>query len=96
VADGRVQLPNLNLDTGRPAQPGDYPPADKAYAELLQRHAQYHFARMPNALRIDMLNHFHDQKRALTFEESSGHREKTLQALNEFESSISQPQQQRR
>lgn len=93
VAGGRVQLPNLNLDTGRLEQAGEYPPADKAYAELLQRHAQYHFARTPNALRNDMLHHFHEQDRALMFEESARDREKTLSALSELKSSIPRSQQ---
>ena len=39
VARGRSRLANLNLDTGRPAEAGEYSPADKAYAELLRRHA---------------------------------------------------------
>ncbi|MBV8770781.1 MAG: zinc dependent phospholipase C family protein [Deltaproteobacteria bacterium] len=89
----RVQLPNLNLDTGRPDHAGEYPPADKAYAELLQRQAQYHFVRMPTALRSDMLNHFHGPQRALMFGESSRQREKTLQALSELRSSIPRAQQ---
>mgnify|MGYP001185099039 CR=1 FL=1 len=82
------RLANLNLDTGRPAEAGEYSLADKAYAELLRRHAQDHFTRMPDALRDDMLNHFHDPRRALTFEESSQDREKTLRALSELQSSV--------
>jgi len=81
-------LANLNLDTGRPAEAGEYSPADKAYAELLRRHALDHFTRMSDALRGDMLNHFRDPHRSLTFEESSRDREKTLRALSELQSSM--------
>ena len=34
---GRVDLPNLNLDTGKPAAPGEYPLADETLAELTKR-----------------------------------------------------------
>jgi hypothetical protein len=36
-------------------------PADKAYAELLNHHAQDHFAHMPKELADDMLTHFRDR-----------------------------------
>jgi len=77
---------NLNLDTGRPARAGEYSPADQAYAELLRRHAQDHFTRMPEALFDDMLDHFRDRNTALAFDEYAREREKTLSALNELES----------
>lgn len=88
VAKGRVQLENLNLDTGRPTRAGEYAPADKAYAELLRLHAKDNFARVPGDLAIDMLNHFRDRKAALAFEESAEDREKTLAALNALESKL--------
>ena len=44
VQGGRMLLPNLILDTGEPDRAGAYAPADKAYAELLDHHAQDHFA----------------------------------------------------
>jgi hypothetical protein len=86
VAVGGVRLVNLNLDTGRPARAGEYSPADQAYAELLRRHAQDHFTRMPQALVDDMLDHFRDRNTALACDESARERKKTLSALNELES----------
>ena len=35
--EGRLQLPNDNLDTGEPTEPTVYPFTDKAYAKLLDR-----------------------------------------------------------
>jgi hypothetical protein len=58
---GRMLLPNLILDTGLPDRAGAYAPADRAYAELLDHHAQDHFAHMPKALADDMLRHFRDR-----------------------------------
>jgi len=37
VRAGRLKLPNINLDTGRAAAPGEYPLADQAMAELAKR-----------------------------------------------------------
>jgi hypothetical protein len=87
VEHGQVHLANLNLDTGQPSRAGDYEPADKAYAELIRRHAEDHFARMPKDLGDDLLNHFRDHNAALAFDESDRDREKTVEALNELESS---------
>jgi hypothetical protein len=64
------RLPNLILDTGEPDQPGKYPPADKAYVELLDLHSQEHFSRMPRPLADDMIRHFRDRDAALGVEET--------------------------
>jgi hypothetical protein len=77
-------LPDLILDTGEPARAGAYAPADKAYAELLDHHAQDHFAHIPKALTDDMLGHFHDRDAALRFEDNQQKREKIVEELNEF------------
>ena len=42
--DGRITLINNNLDTGTITGPGQYPLADKTYADLLGRQAKDHFA----------------------------------------------------
>jgi hypothetical protein len=88
IEGGRMLLPNLILDTGEPARAGAYPPADRAYAELLDRHAQDHFAHLPKALADDMFDHFRDRAAALRFEESPREREKIVQELNEFEAAV--------
>jgi hypothetical protein len=40
AADGRLDLPNENLDTGRPARPQEYERADKASARLQKKTAE--------------------------------------------------------
>jgi hypothetical protein len=86
VQGGRILLPNLILDTGEPDRAGRYEPADKAYAELLDRHAQDHFARMPRELAEDMLAHFRDRNAAMSFENDQSKRAKILAEMNELQS----------
>jgi Zinc dependent phospholipase C len=85
--NGRMLLPNLILDTGEPDRAGTYAPADKTYAELLDHHAQDHFAHVPKALAGDLLRHFRDRDAAIGFEDSQPKREKIVQELSEFEAS---------
>jgi hypothetical protein len=86
VATLNPRLANLNLDTGQPVRAGEYSPADKAYAQLLRLHAKDHFARMPKPLAASMVGHFQNRDAALKFDESKRDREKTLDALKEFDS----------
>jgi hypothetical protein len=85
---GRMLLPDLILDTGEPARVGAYPPADKAYAELLDRHARENFANMPAPLAEDMLRHFHNRDAALKFEDDPKKRAKIVEELNQFDVAI--------
>ena len=54
----RLDVPNVNLDTGRPARHGDYEPADHAYAQLLDELAEHRFADVPPGLRADVLRFY--------------------------------------
>ena len=83
---GRMLLPNLILDTGAPDRAGAYAPADRAYAELLDHHAQDHFAHMPKALADDMLRHFRDRNAAVSFEDDQSKRAKILDEVNQLAS----------
>ena len=85
---GGMVLPDLILDTGEPARAGAYAPADKAYAELLDHHAQDNFAHMPKALAADMLGHFRDRDAAFRFEDNQEKREKIVEELNEFAAAV--------
>jgi zinc dependent phospholipase C len=88
LENGKMLLPDLILDTGERARPGAYPPANKAYLELLDRHARNHFAHMPPALVKDLLRHFNDRDAALRFVDSRREREKIVQELNQFEAAV--------
>ena len=88
VRDNRSDLPDLILDTGGADQAGVYPPADKAYAELLKHHEKDQFARVSPSLARIMMKHFENRDAALKFEESDSDRQETLSALASFESAM--------
>jgi hypothetical protein len=58
--EGRAQLLNDNFDTGSVTGPGQYPLADKTYADLLDRLAKNHFAQMSPELRSAILSYYSD------------------------------------
>lgn len=55
-------LEDENLDTGRPARPGAYRMADRAYAKLVERLAGKGFAGVPPELRAAILRFYSDPK----------------------------------
>jgi hypothetical protein len=61
---GDLQLPDRNLDTGRPLREGDYHLADKAFAELLVKLSEENSAVTPG-LRSQVLAFYDQQKEAL-------------------------------
>ena len=83
----RLTLPDVNLDTGRPTRGGAYEPADQAYAALLEKLDERHFAGVSPALRADILRYYRDPQ-ALPAMQKHGckrDREKVRQALARLE-----------
>jgi hypothetical protein len=58
--NNHVELLNDNFDTGTVTGPGQYPLADKTYAELLKRLAKDHFAQVSPELRATVLSYYSD------------------------------------
>ena len=58
AASGRVEAPNTNLDTGVVTGPGEYPLADKTYADLLDHLSKNHFANVSPDLRETLLAYY--------------------------------------
>jgi len=58
VETGELHLPNRNLDTGDPTQPGTYYLADRTYGGLVRRLGRKHFAGLSVGLRKDLLDFF--------------------------------------
>lgn len=58
AGSGNLEVPNLNLDTGKPVVPGEYRMADEAYATLTERLAKEDFAKADTALRAHLLRFF--------------------------------------
>ena len=59
-ASGEVKLVNDNFDTGSITRPGEYPLADKTYADLLDRLAKGHFLAVTPELRSTILGYYND------------------------------------
>jgi hypothetical protein len=57
VRENRLQLPDWNLDTGRPLHEGDYHLADQAFEELLEKLAEEKVT-VPPALRQEVLAYY--------------------------------------
>lgn len=55
VRTGNLRIPDTDLDTGKPARAGEYPLADKTYAELVKKLAAKHFANITPGLRQNIL-----------------------------------------
>ena len=53
-----LQTPNIDLDTGKPTERGEYPLADATYRELLDALAYDHFNHMDDALRNNILEFY--------------------------------------
>ncbi len=58
VKNRSLQTPNIDLDTGKPTQRGEYPLADVTYRELLDELAYDHFNHMDDALRNNILEFY--------------------------------------
>jgi len=57
---GKIDLVNDNFDTGTVTGPGQYPLADKTYAELLDKLDKDHFSQMTPELRAALLDYYKD------------------------------------
>jgi zinc dependent phospholipase C len=58
VRNGLLNLPNVDLDTGRPTARGEYTLADETYDELLDRLADREFADVPRALSANIVTFY--------------------------------------
>ncbi len=61
-ASGKLQLANLDFDTGRPTRSGEYRLADETYAKLLRQLAKQNFQGMTPELKSNLLAFYADPK----------------------------------
>ncbi len=64
--DPRHPLPNRDLDTGKPVQPGGYPLTDSTYAGLLHRLAATPATPIPPGIKQDILAYYSDPDAPIT------------------------------
>jgi len=58
VKASKLQVPEVDLDTGKPTKLGEYPLADATYRELLDHLAASNFAGIDDSLRDDLLQFY--------------------------------------
>jgi zinc dependent phospholipase C len=81
VSTGELKLQNKDLDTGRATNAGEYRPADKVYAQILDKLASHKFETMTPDLRENILAFYGDANASIAIKKDSGERRKTLREL---------------
>jgi Zinc dependent phospholipase C len=77
----RPDITNDNLDTGSNTGPGEYPLADKTYADLLDRLTKTHFAEVTPELRSAVLDFYKDPNAPFTTKKTKKKWEKVTSEL---------------
>jgi hypothetical protein len=83
-ATGNVELIDDNFDTGTVTKPGEYPLADKTYADLLDRQSKAHFAGTSPELRTTILEFYSDTNAPIVTKKNPQQWAKVLQQVNEL------------
>ncbi len=86
VKADRLRLTNNNLDVGKPTRAGVYNMADNAYATLLDKLADRHFAGVTPQERSDILDYYTDLSRPIATKKRRAAWQKTLQELDTLKS----------
>jgi Zinc dependent phospholipase C len=84
---GLPQLENKNFDTGTVTGPGQYPLADKTYADLLDRLAKDHFAQVSPDLRRALLDYYSDPNAPFATKKNKKEWAKVTQEVDELKNS---------
>ena len=83
-ANGHPDLVNDNFDTGTVTGPGEYPLADKTYADLLDRLAKDKFAQVSPELRADILRYFNDPGAPFAIKKNKKQWDKVVREVNDL------------
>jgi len=81
---GQLALINDNFDTGTVTRPGEYPLADKTYAELVDALAKDHFAEVTPEIRTTVLDFYSDPNAPIATQKSKKQWKKVTQELEEL------------
>ncbi|MGD0402614.1 MAG: zinc dependent phospholipase C family protein [Candidatus Acidiferrales bacterium] len=81
---GKIDLVNDNFDTGTVTGPGQYPLADKTYAQLLDRLAKNHFAQVSPELRKTLLDFYSDPNAGFATKKDKSEWAKVLKEVDEL------------
>jgi hypothetical protein len=90
AAGGRLSLPNLDFDTGKPTRAGEYVLTDKAYARLLDELAEKKFATLTPDLRTNILQFFGDSNAPLAIKKDKEAWERITAELEQLKALVPQ------
>ncbi len=88
---GRLRLENLDLDTGKPTQPGEYRLADDTYSKLARTLAEKHFGAATAALENDVLSFFAKPDGPIATRRNKRAWRDTMRAIEEMKQAGSAP-----
>ncbi len=87
-----IALVNDNFDTGTVTKPGEYPLADKTYADLLDRQAKDNFKQITPELRQTILDFYSDPNAPITTKQDTKEWPKVVREVQDLKAFSPQPQ----
>lgn len=84
VGTDTLKLENLDLDTGGPTRPAEYPLADRAYAQMAIKLAEKPPESIDPGLRDEVLNYYRDPDRPFALKKDKKQWRQTLEALEKL------------
>jgi hypothetical protein len=81
---GKVQLPNVDFDTGRATKAGEYKLTDDTYADLLDKIAQHKYDLVTPELRANILDFYRDLNAPFATKRHLDRWKQTLRELDEL------------
>jgi hypothetical protein len=85
---GGTILVNDNIDTGTVTGPGQYPLADKTYADLLDRLQKNNYASLSSALRTTLLTYYGDLNAPFATKKDKKEWAKVVRNVNQLKASL--------
>jgi hypothetical protein len=80
-AGERLELPNMDFDTGKKTVAGEYRLTDEAYSKLIRKLDERKFDRLTPELRADVLKFYADPKAKIETKKDAAEWQKTLDSL---------------
>ena len=91
VRVGKLELQNMDFDTGRPVRAGEYKLADETYAKLLKKLAGNNFESASPELRQNILAFYGDLSAPIATKKDKDDWRDTLRALDKLKAAQSEP-----
>ncbi len=94
VGTGRLQLANLDFDTGKLSQPGEYHLTDETYAKWLEQLAEQNFADITPMVRVNIMEFYSNPNAPISTRNDKDDWQKTQVALKQLKEwrPVSEPQ----